>query len=205
MSRPTDDQSGLQPLLDRLAGGDEAAADEVIAHAMGRLRLLTRRLLRDSPAVRRWELTDDVLQNAALRLHRALKAVRPADPRHFINLAATQIRRELGDLYRHHYGPHGQAAHHASDPGGGDGPPLNEARPDPAAGPQTDARAGEIHELVGRLPDEPREVFGMVFYMGLELAEAARRLGVSVSTVTRRYRQARLLLYDALGGDEALA
>ena len=59
----------------------------------------------------------------------------------------------------------------------------------------------EIHEQVEKLPDEVREVFDLVFYLGLEQAEVARRLGVSVPTVKRRYRDARLLLYDALGGD----
>ncbi len=134
MSRPPDDPASLQPLLDRLAAGDEAAADDVIAHAMDRLRLLTRRLVRDRPAVRRWELTDDVLQNAALRLHRALKAVRPADPRHFVNLEATQVRRELSDLFRRHYGPHGDAAHHRSDPAAGGGRTAAHARGMSSAG-----------------------------------------------------------------------
>ena len=192
----------LQPLLDRLAAGDEKAADDLITHSMERVRLLARRLLRDDPAVRRWEQTDDVLQNALLRLHRAITATRPATARDFINLAATQIRRELKDLFRHHYGPEGHAFHHKSDPGGGDAErvPLHEARADSDAGPQTAARMKEVHEQVENLPDEVREVFDL----GLEQAAVARRLGVSVPTVKRRYREARLLLYDALGGDEGL-
>ena len=200
------DGGDTQGLLDRLAAGDERAADDLIAYAMERVRLLARRLLRDDPAVRRWERTDDVLQNALLRLHRAVKATRPATTRDFINLAATQIRRELKDLFRHHYGPEGHAAHHKSDPGAGDGErlPLHEAQADPAAGPQTSARMREVHEQVEKLPDEVREVFDLIFYLGLEQAEVARRVGVSVPTVKRRYREARLLLYDALGGDDGL-
>ncbi|MDB5307653.1 MAG: polymerase, sigma-24 subunit, subfamily [Gemmataceae bacterium] len=168
--------------------------------------MLARRLLRDDPAVRRWEQTDDVLQNALLRLHRAVKATKPATTRDFINLAATRIRRELKDKFRHHYGPEGHAAHHKSDPGGNDSarPPLHEAQADSTAGPQTSARMKEIHEQVEQLPVEVREVFDLIFYLGLEQAEVARRLGVSVPTVKRRYREARLLLYDALGGDGGL-
>lgn len=205
MSEPID-PSPLQLLLDRLAAGDETAADDLIAYAMDRLRLLTRRLLRDDPAVRRWEATDDVLQNAALRLYRALKTEKPADPGHFINLAAVQIRRELKDLYRHHYGPEGHAAHYKSDPGAGDSGqrPLHEVRADSDPGPQTSARMREVHAEVEKLPADVREVFDLLFYMGLEQAEVARRVGASVSTVRRRYREARLLLHDALGGDDGL-
>ena len=45
-------------------------------------------MLRDFPGVARWEGTDDVLQNATLRLYRALKDVTPESPRSFFNLAA---------------------------------------------------------------------------------------------------------------------
>ena len=38
-------------------------------------------MLRDYPRVGRWEQTDDVLQNALLRLWRALEDVRPATAR----------------------------------------------------------------------------------------------------------------------------
>ena len=66
-----------------------------------RLSRLARKMLRSYPGVRRWELTDDIVQNAALRLWQCLDAVKPASVRSFINLAAVQIRRELIDLARH--------------------------------------------------------------------------------------------------------
>ena len=136
------DGGDTQGLLDRLAAGDERAADDLIAYAMERVRLLARRLLRDDPAVRRWEQTDDVLQNALLRLHRAVKATRPATTRDFINLAATQIRRELKDLFRHHYGPEGHAAHHKSDPGAGTPSVCRYTRPRPTPPPARRHRRG---------------------------------------------------------------
>src|SRR5262249_56346137 len=67
-----------------------------------------RRMLRRFPAVHRWEQTDDVLQNAQLRLLRALQAVTPDSTRAFFGLAAEQIRRELLDLARRYArGPKG--------------------------------------------------------------------------------------------------
>ena len=50
------------------------------------------------------EQTDDVLQNAVVRLLRALEEVRPPSVRAFFGLAATQMRRELLDLARRYQG-----------------------------------------------------------------------------------------------------
>src|SRR5439155_24901588 len=102
----------LQNHLDRLNGGDERALDELLRGAAERLTRLTRKMLRGDRRVTRWEQTDDVLQNAAVRLHRALATVRPKTVRDFFRLFALQIRRELIDLARHHYGPAGAARKH---------------------------------------------------------------------------------------------
>src|SRR5262245_38143403 len=107
--------------LERLRSGDAKARNELFAQACGRLERLTRAMLRDYPGVQRWEETGDVYQNAMVRLCRALADVVPPTPRDFYRLAAVQIRRELIDLARHYYGPQGAGAHHASQPGEGDG------------------------------------------------------------------------------------
>src|SRR5476649_2911770 len=96
----TDSGSLLQPLLARLSAGDAAARNELFRHASGRLERLARRMLHHYPTVHRWAGTDDVLQNALIRLLRALETVHPATPRDFLGLAAEQIRRELIDLAR---------------------------------------------------------------------------------------------------------
>jgi DNA-directed RNA polymerase specialized sigma24 family protein len=85
--------------------GRVQAPDELISHVRERLQRLTRKMLQDYPGVKRWEQTDDVLQNALVRLLRALRDVRPASMREFFGLASVQIRRELLDLAKHYYGP----------------------------------------------------------------------------------------------------
>ena len=109
----------FQQLLDRAAGGSQDAYGELINRASERLLRLTRKMLRSYPHLRRWEQTDDVFQTAARRLHRSLSEVKPESVRHFFALAATQIRRTLIDLARHHFGPEGQAAKHQSHAGEG--------------------------------------------------------------------------------------
>ena len=79
-------------------------------------------------------------------------------------------------------------------------PPLHAQAADPGPGPRTSAELKEFHTQVGKLPDEEREVFDLIFYLGLEQAEVAKRLGVSVPTVRRRWRAAKERLHDLLGG-----
>jgi RNA polymerase sigma-70 factor (ECF subfamily) len=188
--------------LERLRQGVEAASaearNEVINHTGARLEALTRRMLRRYPRLRRWEQTGDVLQNAVLRLHRSLATVRPESPRQFYGLAAAQIRRELIDLTRHHFGPEGAAVHHHTDrPGQAGGQGANPADPD--GGPATMAEWSEFHEKVAELPGPEREVFDLLWYEGLTQVEAAAVLGVTERTIKNRWRSAKLGLQRLLG------
>src|SRR5579885_1307392 len=104
----------IQVWLDRMRGGDATAFDELLRCACERLHNLARKMLRSYPNVHRWEQTDDVLQNASLRLYRTLQQVPVETTRDFFRLAALNIRRELLDLAKHYYGPQGHGARHAS-------------------------------------------------------------------------------------------
>lgn len=191
----------LQDCVDRLLQGHETARNELINCACDRLRNLTRQMLNDFPGVRRWEDTDDVFQNAALRLCSALKQVTPKTVSEFIRLAALQIRRELVDLARHYYGPQGHGAHHASNAGGAnsdDSSVRSFAAADSTYEPSRLAIWSEFHQHVESLPENEREVFDLLWYQGLTRAEAATLLGVNERTVLRRWQQARIQVYRAL-------
>jgi RNA polymerase sigma-70 factor (ECF subfamily) len=139
-----------------------------------------------------------VLQNATIRLVRALRAVTPRSAREYFALAALQVRRELRDLARKEYGPLGRGANHATDrpPNGpaGDAAPAIAAAADDTIGPDERAEAAELHELVARLPAELREVVDLRVYQGLTEDEAAAVLGVSPKTLQRRWRDARIAM-----------
>jgi RNA polymerase sigma factor (sigma-70 family) len=94
----------LQICLERLRKGDASARDELINLACARMTSLTRKMLNDYSRLRQWEQTDDIFQNSAMRLRRALEQVSPASVKEFFGLAALNIRRELRDLARHYYG-----------------------------------------------------------------------------------------------------
>jgi RNA polymerase sigma factor (sigma-70 family) len=193
----------IQSYLDRMRDGDETARGELLQCASERLRKLVRKMLRAYPRVHRWEETDDVLQNAALRLHRSLGEIALATPRDFFRVAALNIRRELRDLARHYFGPLGHGAKHAS--WGPDDSSAAETEPadrgDLSADPSRLAAWEELHEQIGALPEEEREVFDLLWYQGLNQAEAAGVLGVSKRTIKRRWQAARLRLHEALHGE----
>ena len=195
--------SELGSLLELVTQGNEQAADELIARASDRLMRLTSKMLRNYPKLRRWEETDDVFQEAVTRLHRALKDVQVDSARAFYGLAATQIRRTLIDLARHHFGPHGRHRLHHSDQAVGaaddSGGALKQAS-GKVDQPESLEEWANFHEAVEKLPEEEREVFEMVWYGDAQQQEIAELLRVSVPTVKRRWRAARIHLHSAIDG-----
>jgi RNA polymerase sigma-70 factor (ECF subfamily) len=190
----------LQECLSRLQGGEEAAREELLAAACRRLSELTRAMFRNYRRLRRFEETDDVLQGALIRLHRALKAVTPASLRDFYRLATTQVRRELIDLARHHFGPAGPARYlDSAAPGAGDRDDREGFdQADTSLEPSELAAWTDFHRQVEALAEEEREVFDLIWYQGLTFTEAAAVLGVSARTVTRRWQAANLRLHQSL-------
>lgn len=201
MADGTSNTAQLQNLLDLAAQGRDSAYDEVINLAAERLQRLTATMLRGYPHLRRWEDTSDVFQTAAIRLHQSLSEVKPDSVRSFFGLAATQIRRSLIDLARHHFGPQGHAARHHTDAGVSHGGGIIENEPAKAERPETLASWAEFHQAVERLADPEREVFELVWYGGMAQQEIAALLGISVPTVKRRLRAARRQLHQALQGE----
>lgn len=187
------DTAVLKSLLARAQAGDSAARDDLIHRCSRRLELLTRKMLRNYPAVRRWEETGDVFQNAAVRLVRALQAVTPNSTREFFGLAAEQIRRELIDLARHYRGPEGADRHLVEAP-------ADRAFDPPAPPPDDLDRWTAFHHAVERLPAEEREVFMLTFYHGWSQPEIADLFGVDERTIRRRWQAAAVRLGERLGG-----
>ena len=190
----------IQHLLDH-ASENQDDYNELLMVASERLQKLTAKMLRRYPHLQRWEQTDDVFQTALIKLHRSLSEVQPRSARHFLALATTQIRRTLIDLARHHFGPQGQAANHQTDAGDASAGGIVANQADE---PESLEAWADFHETVEGMPDEQREVFDLVWYGGMEQKEVAEMLGISVPTVKRRWRAARLHLVDALDGQQPM-
>lgn len=193
---PVGTDTQLQGLIDLARAGDAKARALLLDHSCERLLKLTRRMFRGYPGLRRWEQTADVFQNSLIRLHRALAEVELESVRHFFNLAAVQIRRELLDLKKHHFGLEGLATHHHTD----------HLAPDEAGGalatkstePEDLTLWGEFHEAVIALPDDLRETVDLLYYEGLTQDEAAEVLNMSPRTLKRRWHAAKVHLHKML-------
>jgi RNA polymerase sigma-70 factor (ECF subfamily) len=200
-----DPSSAISGLLETLGSSADAAAQDaaratLVSLVVERMRALASRMLAGSPRVRRWTETDDILQGAILRLLRALGSVTPNDAQHFVRLAALQVRRELIDLARRFGNPESFAANHDTN-ARMDGRQWT----DQAVGELADEpdRLGEwtrFHQTVDALPEPERDLFGMVWYLGLSQPEIGVILGCSVRTVRRRWDETKQLFIARFRG-----
>jgi RNA polymerase sigma factor (sigma-70 family) len=177
-------------LATRRADDDEAYA-ALLRAAMRQMQTLAHRMLGRFPRVARWEETDDVVQNAMLRLHRALGTVEPGDIRNVAGLVATQVRRELIDLARHHRGPTSAARHHDTaviHTADGSHDRIAAAADVDETPDSVDAWA-RFHATADRLPEMERELFHLVWHLGLSQPEVAAILGESSRTIKRRWKR----------------
>jgi RNA polymerase sigma-70 factor (ECF subfamily) len=198
MDDPLFHSVNLRGWLGRIQSGDAAARDELLRACQDRLFRLTQRMLHRYPSLRRWTETDDVFQNASLRLLRALEVTPVADTREFFNLAASIIRRELIDLTRHFHGPMGIATHEGRahfERRSNSGPAA------PGIDPADLDRWAALHDAAEKLPAAEREVFGLIYYHGWSQDRIAELFGVDERTVRRRMRRAQEAITAVLGCD----
>ena len=182
----------LQQVLDRLRQGDDSARRELIGCAYERLRLLARTILHeDFPRFENLHETGSVLDEAALRLLKALEQEQPATVRGFFGLAAKKIREVLLDLARRDRRRGGEARRD------GVAQQANASQNlipyDPADGsydPVLLAKWTEFHRMVDELPEEQREVVDLHWYQGLTQAETAVVMGISQKEVSRLWIRA---------------
>jgi RNA polymerase sigma-70 factor (ECF subfamily) len=202
MTEPSPQTAQLHGWLQRLEAGDLAAREELLRGFGDRLEELAHKMLGRIPRVRRWVDTGDVLQNALLRLLRALEEVRPDSTREFFALAAALIRRELLDLVRYYCGPRGEATNRGGEIHGEN----SEGPIDPPADGSDDLeeldRWTDFHRAVEELPAEEREVVGLIFYHGWAKADVAQLLQVSDKTIRRRWEAALVKLHGALRNND---
>jgi RNA polymerase sigma-70 factor (ECF subfamily) len=191
-----EDSVQIRTCVDRYRAGDQKAADDLFRTVGRQLERLAGRMLRSYPNVRPHADPADVVQGASLRLLNALRELRPENSRHFFNLAATQMRRELIDLARKL----------RVRPGFNDREEL--AATEPAdrrpAGDDLDLWT-RFHDAVERLPVEEREAIGLLFYHGYSRVEAAQIFGVNERTISRWWQSGCERLKERLGGELPIA
>jgi RNA polymerase sigma factor (sigma-70 family) len=183
----------VQHFLDELA--EDSPAEPVVRalleRSVRRLHLLCAGLLhRSYPRLAQPPLnlqTDELLSAVTERLLKAMREVRPKNVRQFFALANQHMRWELNDLARRlDEQPSVVVLDEALVP----------CPPDSDSGLTADGR--RILAAIEDLPEDEREVFGLVRVQGMTQAEAARLLGVAIITVKRRLNRGLRLLTEQL-------
>ena len=175
----------LERGIEQLSSGDSSVRGELLNLACQRLLRLTARLRRDFQQLEGDATTEEVFQNASLRLYQAMHDTPIKDVRHFYQLAAIHIRRELIEL--------GQQCQSLGKPSSSDVDAEQETLPELQ-------QWALFHDGVDKLPNDQREVVDLIWYHELNRDEAADLLGVPMPQVRRLWRSARLSLHDLLDG-----
>lgn len=199
--------SRISVLVERLRPPAEpeqeaAARAELFEITYGRMQTLAHRMIRGFPQVRRWDDTADVVQAAGLRLHRALGDVHVRDARHLLRLAALQIRRELLDLARKHGSPESPAVRHETNAFvTADGTLLKTdlVTDETAEPPEVLESWSRFHDVIAELPQDDREIFDLIWFMGATQSDVAAVLGSSSRTVRRQWESIKHRIKVALG------
>jgi len=185
--------AAVQRYLNALA--DDSPAEPIVRalldRAAHRLHMLCANLLyRSYPRLTKPPLnleTDEMLGGVVEGLLKAMRSIRPQTVRQFFALANQHIRWQLNDLARRL--DERPAALELREG-------LVPAPESSGSGITPDGR--RMLNAIDNLPEEEREVFGLVRLQGLSQAEAAEVLEVSAKTVQRRLNRARLLLAEEL-------
>ncbi len=183
----------VQRYLDELAADSpaEPIVRALLERAAHRLHVLCANLLfRSYPRLTKPPLnleTDEMLSGVVEGLLKAMRSIRPQTVRQFFALANQHMRWQLNDLARRL----------------DEQPAAVELRegcvPAPtSSGSGITADGRRMLDAIDKLPDEEREVFGLMRLQGLTKTEAAEVLDVSAKTVQRRLNRARLLLAEEL-------
>jgi RNA polymerase sigma factor (sigma-70 family) len=130
---------------------------------------------------------DELLDAVVERLLKAMRTTRPQTVRQFFALVNQHMRWELNNLARR------------LDKQGVPMELHDSMAPAPSSSGSVLTPDGRrMLEAIDRLPEDEREVFGLVRVQGMTFGEAAEVLGVSAKTMQRRLNRAPLLLAKEL-------
>jgi RNA polymerase sigma factor (TIGR02999 family) len=197
MASQSADRERITALLHQWQGGDPAALDRLMPVVHGELRRLARLHMRGEDRNRTLQPTA-VVNEVFLRLA-ALHTIAWQDRAHFFAMASRLMRRVLVDAARtRRAGKRGRSRVRVT---------FDEARlPDMRREAAPDVLAlDEALTKLAALDDRKARVVELRFFGGLNVEETAAVLAVSVETVARDWRFAKLWLRreirEELGGD----
>jgi RNA polymerase sigma factor (TIGR02999 family) len=194
-------QENVTELLEQWRGGDQDAADRIIAATYQELRRLARGIMRGERSNHTLQATG-LVHEAYLRLFQDAP-VEMASRQEFVRLMAAQMRRYLIDHARRRRADKrgGGVAHEPFDSSNPPAVPWEDDDPeDPAA--YLDRLDGALTKLAA---DHPRvaEIIRLRFFLDLSIDETAETIGMKSGTVKRDFAFGRAWLMRELGSDRS--
>ena len=171
-------------LLDKVGGGDEAAAEELLPLVYEELRRLARRDMAAQPAGHTLQATA-LVHEAYLKLTGG-EEVRFQDRTHFFRAAAAAMRHVLID--------HARKKGREKRGGSMQRVDLQDLDLATSATPDTLLVVHEALDNLARTDARKAELVSLRFFAGLGNAEAAEALGLSLATVKRDWDYSRAWL-----------
>lgn len=197
---PRPDSADTVRLLDRAAGGDRAAVNDLLARSRDDLRVVVRHRL--DQAVRTRVDSSDLVQEAQAEMARRLPDFLVRRPMPF-HLWARRLayQRVLNARRDHRAGCRDVAREEGPDPTSlALAAALVDPRPSPASAAQAAELAEQVAALIDGLPEADREVLLMRQAEHLPFAEIAVLLDVEPAAARQRYGRALIRLQQALRG-----
>jgi len=194
---PLTTESRLDEAVARLKAGDKSAIDDLLGHVRNRLMMITRRKLRGPggfTTVAGLYATDDVVQEASLRLEKTLRNTPVNSGDHFLRLAAVHIKQTLLNLHAHARTKSRFPGTVGASQAGADDPAALLA----GAPARTDAefRWDKFLDHFKSLTDEQRQMLDDVFFNGCTQQETADRMRIGITAFKDRWLKLKLLLID---------
>lgn len=187
----------IQRQIESLNAGDDNARKALLDFAHHRLQALTARIFHsDFHRLRHHEETAGIISELYLRLNRRLEGQQFEDVGHFMRWSACEIRFLLVDMIRRYTGRGNRPeqvslrVRNDSTSSLGIGEPFEDA--------QHLLFWYAFHDAIKELPKPDQELVELIWFQNLSQAEVATILGVSISTIKKRWRIARIQIQRAL-------
>ncbi|HKB16906.1 MAG TPA: sigma-70 family RNA polymerase sigma factor [Planctomycetota bacterium] len=206
---PEDRSSWFDAWLDAGRRGDQAEYDRLFVHSQGMIRRSVEKQM--SRRLRKRVSPEDVAQEIQMIVYREAPKARFENLRAFRGWVEELVRNRLIDHERKEFGPKRGTDPQSLEktlPGGGSAPGwLRDAIPGSQSTPSREASKREdingVPALLGKLPEDLREILRMAHFEGLTHAQIAARTGKSPEAVrkaiSRAYEACRRLLGPGKG------
>ena len=204
---------GLQPLsnhsttlhywLNKHNAGDPGAMNELLRFSQERILEYIRQRIRGFRRLAPYVDSQDVLVDVQLKVAKSFGGEPFNDVMHFLRLTARLARHQMIDLTRRYFGPLGPGTNEVHvDADQTESRFLGVTEPQAMdKSPEQHALRTEVEDVIAALPEEHRDLFDLLYHNQMSRADAAEALGVSLSTLDRRWIAAREEFLDRYGKD----